>query len=126
MIVPMTPAEESVRGFETLLKTEIVPARDHTDVDILAIVPNMMLSDNESQWLCDELNESFGDLLPPFGHPSLFDDAEEIDPGIRQRIAFKRAWREGVPLAEYDPDSDMIDRLEELADIVARGGINGE
>jgi len=126
VIVPMTPAEESVRGFETLLKTEIVPARDHTDVDILAIVPNMMLSDNESQWLCDELNESFGDLLPPFGHPSLFDDDEEIDPGIRQRIAFKRAWREGVPLAEYDPDSDMIDRLDELADIVARGGINGE
>jgi chromosome partitioning protein len=126
VIVPMTPAEESVRGFETLLRTEIVPAREHTDVDIISIVPNEMLSDNESRWLVDELNESFGDLLPPFAHPSLFDDADATDPGIRQRIAFKRAWREGVPLSEYDPESDMLDRLDELAEIVVRGGIDGE
>jgi len=126
VVVPMTPAEESVRGFETLLTTEIMPARDHTEVDILAMVPNMMLSDNESQWLCNELNESFPDYLPSFGHPSLFDDPDEIDPGIRQRIAFKRAWREGVPLAEYDPESDMIGRLDELAEIVVRGGLDGK
>jgi len=124
VIVPMTPAEESVRGFETLLKTEIVPAREHTDVDILAIVPNMMLSDNESQWLVDELADSFNDYLPAFSHPSLFDDDSAIDPGIRQRIAFKRAWRAGQPLAEYDPESDMLDRLDELAEIVVRGGID--
>lgn len=124
VIVPMTPAEESVRGFETLLKTEIVPAREHTDVDILAIVPNMMLSDNESQWLVDELADSFSDYLPAFSHPSLFDDDSAIDPGIRQRIAFKRAWRAGQPLAEYDPESDMLDRLDELAEIVVRGGID--
>lgn len=126
VIVPMTPAEEAVRGFETLLRTEIIPAREHADVDILAIVPNMMLSDNESQWLCNELNDSFTDLLPPFGHPSLFDDPDVIDPGIRQRIAFKRAWREGVPLAEYDPSNDMLGRLDDLAEIVVRGGIDGE
>jgi chromosome partitioning protein len=94
------------------------------ELELLAIVPNQLEGDNEERRIIGDLEDSpFAGYLPTFAQSAHFDDPDSPGPGIRKRIAFKRAWREGKTLREYDPDSDMLDRLDELAGVVERGGI---
>lgn len=125
VIGTMNPGEEQVRGLETMLDDEITPAREHRDINILALVPTMALSDNESKRIIDRLNDTFPEYTPQFASDELWDDETAIDPGIRKRIEFTRAWRAGETLREYDPENDMLERLDELAEIVVRGGTDG-
>lgn len=123
VVVPLRMSEPSVSGFERMYTQQILPIRKEIDLDILAIVPNALSGDNEERRIIDDLEGSeFAEFLPAFGRSDHFDDPNSPGPGIRERIAFRRAWREGVPLAEYDPDSDMIERLDELAAVVENGG----
>lgn len=125
VIVPLRMSEPSVSGFERMYTQQIGPIRKEIDLDILAIVPNSLSGDNEEKRIIGDLEDSqFGDLLPSFARSAHFDDPDSPGPGLRERIAFKRAWREGVPLAAYDPDNDMLERLDELAAIVERGGVD--
>lgn len=124
VIVPLRMSEPSVSGFERMYTQQITPIRKEIDLDIMAIVPNALSGDNEEKRIIGNLEESeFGEYLPEFARTDHFDDPDSPGPGLRERIAFRRAWREGVPLGEYDPESDMLDRLDALAAVVERGGV---
>jgi len=124
VVVPLLMSEPSVSGFERMWEHQITPIRNEMEMELLAIVPNQLEGDNEERRIIGDLEDSpFAGYLPTFARSAHFDDPDSPGPGIRKRIAFKRAWREGKTLREYDPDSDMLDRLDELAAVVERGGI---
>ena len=122
LMVPLIPSEESVRGFESLMNNQIANVRAHREVNVLALVPNLCRSDNELERLVKQMNENFPNYTPSFARTEMLDTSP--GPGIRERVAFKRAWREGVPLSEYEPDNDMIERLDELATVIERGDVD--
>ncbi|NHN49891.1 ParA family protein [Halostella sp. JP-L12] len=122
VIVPMRMSEQSASGFERMYTQQIGPIRKEMDLDVLAVVPNVLEGDNEEKRIIADLEESqFGDLLPEFARSDHFEDPSSPGPGIRKRVALKRAWRDGQTLASYDPESDMLDRLDELAAMVEEG-----
>lgn len=103
---------------------QIQPLRQEFDLTILAIVPNDLSGDNEERRIIGDLeNSSFAKHLPAFARSTHFDQNGSPGPGLRERIAFRRAYREGKPLAQYDPENDMLERLDELAVIVEQGGV---
>lgn len=122
LMIPLVPSEESVRGFESLLNGQIANARKQREVSILALVPNMCRSDNELKRLVTEITDNFPEYTPSFARKEMLNTSP--GPGIRERIAIKRAWREGVPLSGYDPDNDQVERFDELGTIVEQGGIH--
>jgi chromosome partitioning protein len=118
-IVPLLMSEPSVSGFERMWDQQIIPIRNEVDLELLAIVPNDLSGNNEERRIIEDLeNSPFDEYLPEFGRSDHFDDSDSPGPGIRHRIAFSRAWREGQTLREYDPNNDMLERLDQLADIV--------
>lgn len=120
VIIPIETREPSVRGLEQMINKQIQPIRNEMDLKILAIVPNKLRGDNEDKRIIEKLETHFMDVLPSFAKS----DAGKPGPGIRERIAISRAWRDGQTLAEYDPNNDMLQRFDILADIVENGGIN--
>jgi chromosome partitioning protein len=123
VIVPLDDGGESVSGFEMLRDRQIEPIRKHRDIDILALVPNETSNNNELRELVEDLEEQYPEYTPSFARTERFDDT--VGPGIRDRVQIKRAWKDGIPLSEYDPDHEMIERFDVLADIVERGGVDG-
>ncbi|EMA43582.1 MULTISPECIES: ParA family protein [Halococcus] len=123
VIVPLDDGGESVSGFEMLRDRQIDPIRKHRDVDILALVPNETSNNNELRELIEILEEQYPEYTPSFARIERFDDS--VGPGIRDRIQIKRAWKDGIPLSEYEPDHEMIERFDVLADIAERGGVDG-
>lgn len=124
VLVPLLMSEQSVSGFERMVEDQIRPLQEHVSLDMLALVPNRLEGDNEERRIISDIESSaFADLLPQFARSTEFEMADSPGPGLRKRIAVKRSWREGVPLAAYDSDCDQLDRLDELADIVERGGV---
>ncbi|WP_202614584.1 ParA family protein [Halostella litorea] len=122
VVVPMRMSEQSASGFERMYAQQVAPIRKEMELDVLAIVPNALEGDNEEKRIIGDLEDSqFGDLLPEFARSDHFDDPDSPGPGIRKRVALKRAWRDGEPLAAYDPDSDMLPRLDQLAAVVEEG-----
>ncbi len=127
VIVPLLMSEPSVSGFERMVDQQIKPIQNEVELEILAIVPNSLSGNNEEKRIISDLEDSpFSKQLPQFAQSTHFEQSDSPGPGIRDRIAFSRAWREGVPLAEYDPESDMLPRLDELAAIVERGEVASE
>lgn len=121
LIVPLLMSEPSVSGFERMVEQQVRPIRNEVDLDILAIVPNDLSGNNEEKRIIDDLEASpFAQYLPAFARSEGF--GESPGPGIRHRIAFSRAWRDGKTLREYDPNNDMLDRLDQLAQVVENGG----
>ncbi|MFW5949216.1 MAG: ParA family protein [Halolamina sp.] len=119
VIVPLLMSEPSVSGFERMWDQQIRPIRKEVDLAVLAIVPNDLSGNNEERRIIEDLEESpFAKHLPEFCGAAEFDDPDSPGPGIRHRIAFSRAWRDGQTLREYDPDNDMLERLDRLADVV--------
>lgn len=123
VVVPLKMSEPSVSGFERMVEHQILPIRQEMSLDIIAIVPNDLRGNNEEKRIIENLESSrFEEHLPKFARSREFDDPKSPGPGIRHRIAFSRAWRAGQTLREYDPDNDMLDRLDELARMVEPGG----
>ncbi|XVH33022.1 ParA family protein [Haloferacaceae archaeon DSL9] len=123
VIVPLLMSEPSVSGFERMWDQQLAPIREEVDLDILAVVPNALSGNNEERRIIADLEDSpFDATLPAFARSAQFDDPDSPGPGIRHRIAFKRAWREGKTLREYDPENDMLERLDDLAVVVENGG----
>ena len=119
VIVPLLMSEPSVSGFERMWDQQIVPIRNEVDLELLAIVPNDLSGNNEERRIIEDLEGSpFAEYLPEFCRSDEFDDPDSPGPGLRHRIAFSRAWRDGQTLREYDSDNDMLDRLDQLAAIV--------
>lgn len=124
VMVPLLMSEPSISGFERMWEYQIQPIREEIDLDLLAVVPNDLQGNNEERRIIENLeNSPFSQYLPSFARSDLFDDAMTSGPGIRHRIAFSRAWREGKTLREYDSDNDMLVRFDELAKIVENGGV---
>jgi chromosome partitioning protein len=120
--VPLLMSEPSVSGFERMWEQQIRPIREEVGIDLLAIVPNDLSGNNEEKRIITNLEDSpFSAFLPAFSRSDEFEASP--GPGIRHRIAFSRAWREGKTLREYDPDNDMLARLDALARIVEEGGV---
>lgn len=137
VIIPITPGSENKNGFYRMLKREINPIRERIDLDILAIVPNMiertMSNNNPHRELIEELNtnDSLADKLPSFARVSK-EEFRRMDngglgknpkPGLRQRNTFSKSYRKGMPLSHFNPENDQIERLDELANIVETGKI---
>lgn len=87
-------------------------------IDILAIVPNRVKGDNEEKRVLEALEDSqFEQYLPAFARSSHIDREESPGPGIRERIAFRRAYRDGVSLATHDSSVDMLERFDAVASL---------
>lgn len=129
-ILPMQLTKPSADALTQTVTEQLRPLNDRLDgrITLLAVVPNRVKGDNEEKRVLEALEESvFEPTLPEFARSARYDDPETSGPGIRERIAFRRAYREGLPLARYDPRSDMIERLDDLASIVERSAnIAGE
>lgn len=136
MILPIEPGGECYSGFKQTMTRVVKEFRQYQPFRILAIVPNKLNQtikhDTTDRKLIEELNksDSFSSRLPNFARVTEEEfkkiDNGEIDPpkpGIRKDVDFKKAYNEGKPLSEYNPNNNMIERLDELARIVETGGI---
>ncbi|WP_269465109.1 hypothetical protein [Natrialba magadii] len=64
-------------------------------------------------------DSQFESYLPSFARAAVY---ESSGPGleIRERVAFRRSYCEGVPLAVYDSSVDMAERLTALASSIEK------
>ncbi len=132
VVIPLIPRAGSINGLNKMIERQISPIRENIGLDILAVTPNMiretMNQHNEHRTLVENLNREFGDLVPAYARvePETFEalddpeaDVESIPkPGIRERTAISRAFKQGVPLSRFDADCDQIANFDHLADIV--------
>jgi chromosome partitioning protein len=103
------------------------------DVDVLALVPNMLSGriDQQTQdrQLLERLNshDNLQDRIPNFARITDWEaiDAGEIKPtpGIRDRTSITKAYGERMPLLDYEPDCDQLECFDELAHIVEAGEV---
>jgi len=143
VVIPIEPGSSAIGGYKRTMERLIEPAREYIDVDVLAVVPNK-LSDRidqqtEDRELLENLNTAtyevnpglpLQEAIPNFARIRA-DEFDAIDagemappkPGIRHRSALSRSLQQNQPLQDYDPDNDQIDFYEELAEIVAVGGV---
>lgn len=133
LILPLAPGNEAMSGLERTIERQIGPLRKHMDVDVLALVPNMLSGriDQQTQdrQLLERMNshDSLQDRIPNFARVTDWEavDAGEIQPspGIRDRTSITKAYGERMPLLDYDPDCDQLGCFEELAQIVEVGRV---
>ena len=133
LVLPLAPGNEAMAGLERTIERQISPLRQHMDVDVLALVPNMLSGriDQQTQdrQLLERLNshDSLQDRIPNFARIT---DWEAVDagnlkssPGIRDRTSITKAYGERKPLLDYDPDCDQLTCFDELAHIVEAGEV---
>ena len=132
VIIPLIPRAGSINGLNKMINRQIAPIRENIGLDILAVTPNMiretMKQQNEHRTLVENLNREFGSFVPEYARidPSVFDQLDDpgqtIDeipkPGIRERTAISRAFKQGLPVAAFDDECDQIPNFGHLADIV--------
>jgi len=82
------------------------------DIEIVAIVPNMVTSNSVSERVLGDLrlNRSgqTGRLM--------------IECQIRKRVDLAKAWHEGKSIFSYNPRCDAVESYRKLADFVCRLG----
>ncbi len=103
------------------------------DVDVLALIPNMLNEriDQQTQdrQLLERLNshKSLQDRIPNFARITDWGAVDAGDyspsPGIRDRNSITKAYGKRMPLLDYDPACDQIKCFEELAYIVETGQV---
>lgn len=133
LLLPLAPGNEAISGLERTIERQIAPLRKHLDVDVLALVPNMLSGriDQQTQdrQLLERLNshDNLQDRIPNFARIT---DWEAVDsgeqkpvPGIRDRTSITKAYGENKPLLDYDPECDQLVCFEELAHIVETGRV---
>lgn len=133
LILPLAPGNEAISGLERTIERQIAPLRQHMDVDVLALVPNMLSGriDQQTQdrQLLERLNshDSLQDRIPNFARITDWDavDANRSTPtpGIRDRTSITKAYGDRKPLLDYAPDCDQLTCFEELAHIVEVGEV---
>lgn len=133
LVLPLAPGNEAMSGLERTIERQIAPLRKHMDVNVLALVPNMLNGriDQQTQdrQLLERLNshDSLQDCIPNFARIT---DWENVDagetkptPGIRDRTSITKAYGERKPLFDYDSDCDQLKCFDELAHIVEAGEV---
>ncbi|AEH35502.1 ParA family protein [Halopiger xanaduensis] len=119
-VLPMQLSKPSADALVRTVTNQLFPLSDRLPdsdpIEILAIVPNRVKGDNEERRVLEALEDSqFDRFLPGFARSSHLERDDSPGPGIRERIAFRRAYRDGVSLAAHDETVDMIDRFDALA-----------
>lgn len=136
-IIPVEPGAECRSGFKRTWQRIVQPLREYQPFEILAIVPNKLSQridhHNDDRELIEYLNTSqrFADKVPNFARITKeeFDKIDSGDlrplpkPGIRQDKDFSKSYKQGMPVAHYNPDSRTIEHLDDLAAILENGGI---
>ncbi|MFP8952354.1 ParA family protein [Natrialbaceae archaeon A-arb3/5] len=118
VLIPVQLSKPSTDALVRTVTNQLFPLRDRLSesIDVLGVVPNRVKGDNEEKRVLEAIEDSqFGQYLPPFARSECIEDADSPGPGIRERVAFRRAYRNGVPLATYEPNADMLDRFDALA-----------
>ena len=133
LVLPLAPGNEAMAGLERTIERQISPLRQHMDVDVLALVPNMLSGriDQQTQdrQLLERLNshDSLQDRIPNFARITDWEAVDAGDlkpsPGIRDRTSITKAYGERKPLLDYDPDCDQLKCFDELAHIVEAGEV---
>ncbi|WP_101298296.1 ParA family protein [Halegenticoccus soli] len=132
VIIPLIPRAGSINGLNKMIRRQIAPIRENIGLDILAVTPNMvretMGQRNEHRTLVENLNREFDSFVPEYARidPEIFDalddPARSVDtipkPGIRERTAISRAFKQGMPVSAFDEDCDQISNFDHLADLV--------
>jgi chromosome partitioning protein len=132
VIVPLIPRAGSINGLNKMISRQISPIRENIGLDILAVTPNMIRETigqhNEHRTLVENLNREFGSFVPEYARidPEVFDALDDPErtvedipkPGIRERTAISRAFKQGMPVAAFDEDCDQIPNFDHLADVV--------
>jgi len=144
VMIPIEPGSSAIGGYKRTMERLIEPAREYIDVDVLAVVPNKLADridqQTEDRELLENLNtatyevnpgQALQDVIPDFARITAA-EFEAIDagdmtspkPGIRHRSALSRSLQHNQPLQDYDPENDQIACYEQLAEIVASGGVD--
>ena len=133
LVLPLAPGNEAISGLERTIERQISPLRQHMEVDVLALVPNMLSGriDQRTQdrELLERLNshEGLQDRIPNFARITDWEavDAGEVRPrpGIRDRTSITKAYGARKPLLDYDPDCDQLVCFDELAHVTEAGGV---
>ena len=136
VIIPLIPRAGSINGLNKMIERQISPIQENLGLDVLAVTPNMiretMGQHNEHRTLVENLNREFGSLVPKYARvdPEIFDALDDstrrVDtipkPGIRERTAISRAFKQGLPVSAFDEDCDQIANFDHLADLVEEHG----
>lgn len=137
-IIPLEPGKECQSGFRRTLNRVVKPIRQYQPFEILALVPTKLNQridhQTDDRQLIENLNtsEQWADKIPNFARITP-EEFEQIDngelrplpkPGLRQDNDFRKAYKNGMPVAHYNPESESIPHLDELAEIVENGGVN--
>ena len=111
VLVPVQAEDTSIRGIEAL-EAEMRELKDilDADIEIVAIVPNMVTSNSVSERV-------LGDLQ---GNQSGRACRLMVEYQIRKRIDLAKAWHEGKSIFNYNPRCDAIESYRKLADFVCQ------
>ncbi|WP_410767368.1 ParA family protein [Haloferax sp. DFSO60] len=138
MILPMRPESGALSGLEKTVKRLIQPAREHFNLEILAVVPTDLRDridhDRPTRRLIEALisKPNIASKLPNFAYiePEFFDaiddgtwDEDLPKPGIRHRSAIDASIREHMPVRDYAEACDQLACYDELAKIVEIGEV---
>ena len=108
VLVPIQAEDTSLRGIEAL-EAELSELRDILDADIqiVAILPNMVTSNSVSGRVLTELREK---LQTSVGRWNMIAEVQ-----IRKRVDLAKAWYEGKSIFSYNPRCDAIQSYRKLA-----------
>ncbi|UTF52440.1 ParA family protein [Natronosalvus rutilus] len=136
VIIPLEPGSSSIGGYKRTMDRLIKPAREYIDIDVLALVPNKLRERidqrTEDRELLENLNtaEATQGKIPNFARitPAEFDAIDDGEmkppkPGVRYSAALSKSLKANQPLLDYDPENSQVENFEELATIVANGGV---
>ena len=118
VLVPIQAEDTSIQALEAL-EREIVEIKEFLDieVEIVAIVPNMVTDNSVSKRVLSELlDKHLEDTLQP--RRRWADLLTQFE--IRRRIDLAKAWHEGKSIFSYNPRCDVIDSYRKLADFVCQ------
>jgi chromosome partitioning protein len=113
VLVPVQAEDTSIRGIEAL-EAEMRELKDilDADIEIVAIVPNMVTSNSVSQRVLAELREK------PRASEAWWNVMAEVQ--IRKRVDLAKAWHEGKSIFSYNPRCDVIESYRKLADFICQ------
>lgn len=111
LLIPVEAEDTSIRALE-LLNDQIDTLEYEYDVKILeqAVVANKVSYplDKEQKGMMDWFEKTYDGICPVFE--------------IRERVAIKRAWNNGVSIFEHDEDCDQEETLLETAEALESVG----
>lgn len=127
-IIPICPGQESVSALKRTYERVVSPLTDVLDTfEVISLVPNLLQERLDQQTrdrqLLEKLNavEQFKSVLPPFARITQ-DEFRKIDagnsydlPGVRKSADISKSIERGVPVSEYNADSQSIQFFTDIA-----------